>query len=293
MARILCIGIATLDIVNEVASYPHEDEEIRILSQEKHRGGNATNTAVILSRLGHQCNWAGTLVDSLADKSDSQTILNDLKHNQINYDHCLFMPHGKVPTSYITLCRDTGSRTICHYRDLPEYNFQAFKKINLHTFNWLHFEGRNIDQTRQMMAYSKKHYPDIPISIEIEKPRDGIESLIQYAKTILFSRHYAQAKGYNDAKSFCQSISQQYPETTIVCAWGDSGAGASFNQKFYWQDAEKIQAVDTLGAGDVFNAGIIDHQLKQFNIQNCLIYACQLAASKCAQKGLLYSHIIK
>lgn len=286
MARILCVGIATLDIVNEVASYPKEDDEIRILSQEKHRGGNATNTAVVLSQLGHQCDWAGTLVSHPEENSDTQTILNDLYQNRVNYDNCLFLPQGKVPTSYITLCRDTGSRTICHYRDLPEYNFQAYKTINLQVFDWLHFEGRNIDQVRHMMAYSKKHHPTTPISLEIEKIRNNIETLIEYADIIFFSRQYALAQGFIDAKSFCQNKSVLYPDTIIVCAWGESGAGASLNQNFFWQDAEKIHALDTLGAGDVFNAGIIAQQIKRLNIQSCLNYACQLAASKCTQKGL-------
>jgi len=286
MARILCIGIATLDIVNEVATYPQEDDEIRILSQQKYRGGNAANTAVVLSQLGHQCSWAGTLVNSLADESDQQIILDDLKQHQVNYDNCLLLTQGKIPTSYITLCRDSGSRTICHYRDLPEYNFQAFKKINLQIFDWLHFEGRNIEQVRKMMSYSKRLYPDMPISLEIEKMRDDIESLIQYADVILFSRAYALSQGYSDARSFCLKISKQYPEPAIACAWGDSGAGAAINEAFFWQPVETIQTVDTLGAGDVFNAGIIDQYLKQHNIHRCLIYACQLATAKCAHKGL-------
>lgn len=285
MARILCTGIATLDIINEVASYPVEDDEIRIMSQQRHRGGNATNTAVILSQLGHQCHWAGSLVDAL-DDADCRTILQDLHHYGINYEHCQLLSKGKVPTSYITLARDTGSRTICHYRDLPEYAFASFKTINLPIFDWLHFEGRNIEQTRQMLAHCQTHFSDIPISLEIEKVRDDIESLIPYAKIVLFSRHYAQAYGYSDVESFCQNTSAQYPDTIIVCAWGEYGAGSSLGQQFFWQHADKIDVVDTLGAGDVFNAAIIDQQLRQHDIQTSLAYACQLAGQKCRQKGL-------
>lgn len=62
MARILTVGIATLDIVNQVSAYPAEDDEIRATAQTIRRGGNATNTAVVLSQLGHQVDWAGALV---------------------------------------------------------------------------------------------------------------------------------------------------------------------------------------------------------------------------------------
>ena len=282
MAKILCTGIATLDIINEVACYPDEDDEIRILAQEKRRGGNATNTAVVLSQLGHQCFWAGTLVNEI----DSQTILSDLEHYQINYDNCQFLEHGKIPTSYITLSQDTGSRTISHYRDLPEYTFEAFKKIPLNSFDWFHFEGRNVEQTQKMILWCKQHCPDTPISVEIEKPRNTIAKLFKSADVILFSKQYALSQAATSAKNFCQRLSAQYPDKTISCAWGSSGAGASFKQQYYWQTALEIKTVDTLAAGDVFNAGMIDQQLRQSHLKKCLEFACQLAGKKCTQKGI-------
>ena len=54
MARILGIGIATLDVINIVDEYPREDDEIRANGQRIARGGNVTNTLVVLSQLGHQ-----------------------------------------------------------------------------------------------------------------------------------------------------------------------------------------------------------------------------------------------
>ncbi len=282
MAKILCTGIATLDIINEVRCYPDEDDEIRILSQKKCRGGNATNTAVVLSQLGHQCAWAGTLVN----ETEAQTILSDLAHHQINYDHCHFLEQGKIPTSYITLSQETGSRTISHYRDLPEYSFEIFKKINLQYFDWFHFEGRNIEETQKMMLWSRQQCPDTPISLEVEKPGALITSLFQAANVILFSKQYALSQGFNSTKSFCQELGLKYPDKTIICAWGDFGAGASSKQQYFEQHALNVTVVDTLAAGDVFNAGIIDQQLKQNNLKNCLKYANQLAGKKCAIKGI-------
>ncbi|VAX01070.1 hypothetical protein MNBD_GAMMA19-1040, partial [hydrothermal vent metagenome] len=55
MARVLVVGIATLDIINTVDDYPEEDTEVRASTQVMRRGGNACNTAVVLQQLGHQC----------------------------------------------------------------------------------------------------------------------------------------------------------------------------------------------------------------------------------------------
>ena len=80
MSKILAVGIATLDIINSVAGYPAEDDEVRAVSQRLCRGGNATNTLAVLSQLGHQCHWAGVL----ADEPDARHIEADLERHRID-----------------------------------------------------------------------------------------------------------------------------------------------------------------------------------------------------------------
>jgi len=43
--------------------------------------------------------------------------------------------------------------------------------------------------------------------------------------------------------------------------------------------------VDTLGAGDVFNAAVIDQLSKGASLQRILEAACRLAGRKCGQWG--------
>ncbi|RKZ91905.1 MAG: ketohexokinase, partial [Gammaproteobacteria bacterium] len=166
-------------------------------------------------------------------------------------------------------------------------SFDEFKKINLGLFDWLHFEGRNIEQTLKMMVHAKQYFPELMISVEIEKVRKNIEQLIEPADIIIFSKHYALTQGFNTANDFCRKTAEQYSNKAIFCAWGSSGAAALVRQKFYWQNAFLVDAIDTLAAGDVFNAGIIDQQIKQQTIQQSLITACKLAAQKCMHKGIV------
>src|SRR3569833_2669883 len=191
MARILGIGIATLDIINRVDGYPPEDSEVRALAQRVSRGGNCTNTLVVLSQLGHHCSWGGVLVDD----PDASRIVADLDAHAIDLTPVRRLPKGKVPTSYITLNQRNGSRSIVHYRDLPEYDFDAFAPIDLGACEWLHFEGRNIDETARMLAHAQHTQPQNPRAVEIEKPRAEIERLFADATLLLFSRAYVHARG--------------------------------------------------------------------------------------------------
>lgn len=283
MARILGVGIATLDIVNSVAGYPAEDTEVRASHQRICRGGNATNTLVVLSQLGHDCAWGGVV----ADEPDARHILDDLARYRIDTHACRHKAHGKVPTSYIVLNQRTGSRTIVHYRDLPEYSFADFCAIDLAGFDWLHFEGRAVDETCRMLEYAQLHAPATPRSVEIEKPRLGIEQLFTLADVLLLSRHYAQSCGVTDPATFLRRMHHQAPQADLVCAWGEAGAygltgsGAALHSPACPPPA----VVDTLGAGDTFNAGIIHARLTGASWPAALRLACELAGKKCGVMG--------
>ncbi len=284
MARILGVGNATLDIVNSVDGFPAEDDEVRAEAQHISRGGNAANTLVVLSQLGHQCAWAGTL----ADEPDARHIHRDFDHYRIDSSAARVADHGKVPTSYVILNRRNGTRTIVHYRDLPEYGIEDFRRIDLDRFDWLHFEGRNIGEVRRMMHHARRVRPELPISLEAEKPRSGLETLFADADLLLFSRVYARSRGAREAEAFLQGMHRELPQADLVCAWGDRGAEALTRdgQHFTTPAFAPPFLVDTLGAGDVFNAGIIDSRLRGQSLDIGLIEASRLAGRKCGQHGL-------
>ncbi len=282
MANILAVGIATLDIINTVETYPHEDSEVRVLTQRKTRGGNATNSLVVLSQLGHHCHWAGVLIN----EPDAQVVENDLSQYSITSHHCIRLDNGKIPTSYITLSQHTASRSIIHHRDCPEYNFEDFKKIDLTAFDWVHFEGRNIDETRLMLEHLTKHHPELPCSLEIEKARPGIESLFHLPTILLFSKNYALARNIDNASSLLKLVGESQ-DITATCTWGMQGAWAiTQNHKLLHSKASELDCiVDTIGAGDTFNAGLINSLVKGENLASALSDACLLAGRKCQQQG--------
>ncbi len=284
MARILGIGIATLDIINLVDGYPEEDAEVRALGQRICRGGNVTNTLVVLSQRGHECAWGGVL----ADEPDGARILDDLAKHRIDTRCCRVERTGKVPTSYIALNRRNGSRTIIHYRDLPEFGFEDFAKIDPSLFDWFHFEGRNVAETERMLAYLRIRYPHIPRSIEIEKPRLGIERLFSGASVLLFSKGYATYRACADPIEFLRAMRREACGADLVCAWGADGAYAltHSDQTLHSPACPPQQIVDTLGAGDTFNAGIIDALVRGAGLAHALREACYLAGMKCGQLGL-------
>ncbi len=292
---ILLVGLTCLDIVNVVDYYPNEDEDIRISEQRRVRGGNASNSSVVLASL---CSknpvnifWLGTI----GDGSNSKHCVNEMIGCGVNTSLAEQCKEVEQPTSYILENKQNGSRTIAHYSKISEVSSHHFKNIwsdstkNLDGWNqgqscrWAHFEGRNINATEEMMHEvklinkSRIGKNKILISVELEKPvriKDGIKNLAKYADVIFFSSDFAkdilQRRSDIDQESqadfFLKNIHEMIPEVNpraiIFLPWGSQGAWAflpneSSKQILFAPAVKLLNVVDTIGAGDTFIAAAI------------------------------------
>ena len=282
MGRILAIGTAALDFIFYMKRYPQEDAELRALNMRIGRGGNAANTLVILSQLGHACAFGGVLSDS----PEASPILEDLAHYRIDMSPCRRVP-GRPPTSCIILSVETGTRTIVHYRDLPEYSDDDFRHVDLTPFHWVHFEGRDPKETVRMVHRTKEAGRGVRCSVEVEKPRTGIEAAFPSVALLIFSRTYAHHRGFDNPHAFLLRMRDEAPEADVVLSWGENGAyGLGRGGEVIHSPAfPPAEVKETLGAGDTFNAGLIDAYVSGLGLAEALSLACRLAGKKCGQVG--------
>jgi ketohexokinase len=284
MLRILLTGVATLDIINTVDEYPTENSEVRASEQARRMGGNACNSARVMQQLGHH----SSLLCTFADDAAAEFIQAELREQQIEFSHCPTQVNSTTPTSYITLSRANGSRSIVHYRQLDELNAQQFAQLPLADYDWCHFEARNCTQLLDMLQQCKA--AGRPVSLELEKPREQLEPLLPLADVLLISRPFAESQGFSTAQQCLQHFSQRYADAIISCSWGDQGAWLYNKQQIIHQPAFAVtQVVDSLGAGDTFNAGLISQLAQKVAAEQALAFACELAANKCTQTG--FNHL--
>jgi ketohexokinase len=148
----------------------------------------------------------------------------------------------------------------------------------------VHFEGRAVGELHAMLKRVAGTRGPL-CSLEIEKPRPGIEDLFALPDLLLFGRQYALATGFAEAPELLEVLA---PGRAAVCAWGESGAwGRTPEGVLHHAPAWRPQrVVDTLGAGDVFNAAVIDAWAAGRPMSEALSAGCRLAGAKCARRGL-------
>jgi ketohexokinase len=283
MARILCVGTVVLDVVCRVEHYPHENKKLRALDRKIRRGGNAANTACVLAGLGHEVEFCGVV----GSDTEAGFIEQELAAAGVSSNWCDRPPQGRTPTSYITLSQETGARTIVHYRDLPELSCEHFTTLPLGDFDWIHWEGRGVAELAIMLAWTRQHHPNMPLSLEAEKPRQGLEACFPWADLLFFSQDFILAKGGSDPTRFLLCQHPQFPQAMKFATWGEAGAwGISPSGELVHQSAQRpATLVETLGAGDTFNAAVIDQSVQGSSLDQVLQHACYLAGCKVGQEG--------
>ncbi|XP_075391798.1 ketohexokinase isoform X3 [Tenrec ecaudatus] len=244
--QILCVGLVVLDIINVVDKYPEEDSDSRCLSQRWQRGGNASNSCTVLSLLGAPCAFMGSLAP------------------------------GHVA------------------KNLPDVSAEDFEKVDLTRFKWIHIEGRNASEQVKMLQRIDHHNAGQPpeqkvrVSVEVEKPREEIFQLFGYGDVVFVSKDVAKHLGFQSAADALRGLySRTRKGATLICAWAEEGADAlGPDGRLVHSDAfSPPRVVDTLGAGDTFNASVIFSLSQGKSVQEALRFGCQVAGKKCGLQG--------
>ncbi|XP_003270678.1 ketohexokinase isoform X5 [Nomascus leucogenys] len=289
--QILCVGLVVLDVISLVDKYPKEDSEIRCLSQRWQRGGNASNSCTVLSLLGAPCAFMG----SMAPGHVADFLVADFRRRGVDVSQVAWQSKGDTPSSCCIINNSNGNRTIVlHDTSLPDVSATDFEKVDLTQFKWIHIEGRNASEQVKMLqridAHNTRQPPEqkIRVSVEVEKPREELFQLFGYGDVVFVSKDVAKHLGFQSAEEALKGLYGRVRKgAVLICAWAEEGADAlGPDGKLLHSDAfPPPRVVDTLGAGDTFNASVIFSLSQGSSMQEALRFGCQVAGKKCGLQG--------
>ncbi|XP_062934287.1 ketohexokinase isoform X1 [Cynocephalus volans] len=225
----------------------------------------------------------------------SSFLVADFRRRGVDVSQVAWQRDGETPSSCCIVSNSNGNRTIVLYdTNLPDVSAKDFEKVDLTRFKWIHFEGRNASEQVKMLQRVEQHNARQPpeqkirVSVEIEKPREELFQLFNYGDVVFVSKDLAKHLGFQSAEEALRGLYGRVRKgAVLVCAWAEEGAGAlgPDGQLLHSDAFPPPRVVDTLGAGDTFNASVIFSLSQGKSMQEALRFGCQVAGKKCGLQG--------
>ena len=277
------VGAAVLDYLNVIEAYPQEEGSTHI-TQIIRQGGGACATAVVATkRLG----MYGQMITSVGDDETGKQILDGLDEEGIDTTMIEVVPGGISPHSEIMVNPETGTRTkfVCS-STLPPIEWNADQIAVLKNSDILHVDGTRYDNAMAAIEIAKQNH--IMVSVDgrhLEKDRELSRRMAEMADILIMSASYSRlVTNAGRAEDGMAYFASRGPKV-IISTQGTHGCLAWIDGHVEVFPGYSVKAVDSTGAGDVFNGAFIAAYMRGSDVRQAIRYATIAAALKCTQIG--------
>ena len=275
MTRALFIGRSVIDLTSLVEEFPAPDSKVKALENDIMPGGSALNAAVTFAHLGGRADLASALGE---DGLYSGILRADLRARGVTPIDICDDPDYRIPLSTVVSTRSSGDRMIINaagpelaaVRWMPELMQGAYDLIQLDQYEFP-FVERHADAIRSF---------DRPVILDGGGWKDCSPLFLRLADIPIVSQEFL---GEDPARlaAMCADLG--------IVRW----AMTRGHKGVLWHDqgttgeipGVPVEAVDTLGAGDIFHGAFCYFFARRGCFVDALDEANRIAARSCTMAG--------
>ncbi|MGB3795343.1 MAG: PfkB family carbohydrate kinase [Alteraurantiacibacter sp.] len=273
---ILCIGRATFDLGYACPSFPLEDGKLSATHFWAGAGGSALNGAIAARALGSDVR----LISLLGAGSFADSVRAELDRFDVPSQDFAAPGAEVLPVSSIIVVPDGGTRTIIDQqpeqvlkRDLPDASI-------LDGVTMLYCDGFLPQIAVPLAAQAQAR--GIPVVLDGGSWKPWTDRLIVHVDhAIVSERFHPPTQG---AADICDAVHAIGPRIAALTrgpgpiSWSDGGQRGEIA-------APMVDAIDTLGAGDIFHGAYCHFLATGEGTADALTHAAKVAAQSCRYYG--------
>lgn len=277
--RVLCVGVATLDVIQRVAQLPQPNTKTVSLGTLMQSGGPATNAAITARALGAHV----TLASFFGPSAVADLVRRDIESMGVHVvDLAPVDTTWEPAVATVLITESTGDRTIVSLGAVgaPE---DPVPTPDLTDVDVVLCDGHHLEACIAVVAAAEAR--GIPVLVDGGSWKTGFERLLTHSTAILMSADFTVP-------------SSNEPVLDAVRALGPAFAARSAgSQALTYASAETrgeiavdfVDVVDTLGAGDVLHgawaAYVAQHGITSATMADGLRFSAQIATQSCRFAG--------
>jgi sugar/nucleoside kinase (ribokinase family) len=280
---ILCAGIIVLDEVFRVDRFPQPDAKTEAQSFFIVNGGCAANAAVAIARLGGRAALAGPLGGPPGEDANGDRVLAALAREEIDCTGCQRL--AGVPTALSAIFIDArGDRMIVTHRDDRLAAATPADPAGLVACaDAVVADNRFPEFVRPICAAARAR--GLTVMLDADRPTQISDELFRIATHVVFSAECLRATtGLDDLGAALAAIAGTTSSFLAVTQgprdvlWRE---GAMLRKSPVFA----VDAIDTLGAGDVFHGAFTLALAEGRDVVAALRFAAAAAGLKCTRLG--------
>ena len=281
---LLILGNVNVDLIlGPLDEWPQEGTE-RLVNQMQWRvGGNAGNAALACAALNTDFLTVSPVGDDLPGRWIKEQIPLDMTH---------WLPSEEPTSVSVAVTHPNGERTFIthlghlntlHWTDLKPHLPHCRAVLLAGAFLTPALRAEYPEVLRHFQAQGSQvavdfGWPDGGFTPEVQGEVRGWLPLVHH---LLINELEAQhLSGQASTTEALRTLAAQlHPQGTVVIKCGSAGVVAQYQGKQYAQSAPTVTVLDSVGAGDTWNAAYLHALLTGQEIENALAYAVNVAST--------------
>jgi len=279
---ILCAGIIVLDEVFRVDRFPQPDAKTQAESFFIVNGGCAANAAVAVARLGGRAALAGPLSPPGED-SNGDRVLAALAREQVDCTGCQRLVGVATALSAIFIDARGDRMIVTHCDPRLAAATPADPASLVACADAVVADNRFPEFVRPICVAARAR--GLTVVLDADRPTQMSDELFRIATHVVFSSECLRAtSGLDDLGAALAAMAARTPSFLAVTQgprdvlWRD---GAALRQSPVFA----VEAIDTLGAGDVFHGAFTLALAEGRDVVAALQFAAAAAGLKCTRLG--------
>ena len=277
--KICCFGSLNLDMVFTVNNFVKPKETIQSKNLSVFSGGKGLNQAMAIKKSGADVIMAGSI------GHDGKMLLNECDKHGLNRSQVRTIDSSTGMA--VIQVNEQGENCIILYDGANKNNDISFMNHVLDSMEKGDFLvlQNEINDLEYLLNAAKLRGIKIFLN-----PSPIDETLLKASLQLCDYMILNEVEGEilsleKDHEKILQSLHMSYPKTMIILTVGEKGVYYHVDGQLRHQEAFRVKAVDTTGAGDAFTGYFIGLLSKGYSIEDTIELAAKAAAISVTRKG--------